>query len=64
MSDYYLIEGSVSIHTQPSSPTWRLYGKADTMFEARKVAVKAITKTNYLNVRIRKVFQNPPLIED
>ena len=60
MSDYYLIEGSVSIHTQPSASTWRMYGKTNTILEARELAAKAIKKTNYLNVRIRKVWITQP----
>ena len=60
LRDYYLIEGTASIHTQPSAPTWRQYGKADTMFEARELAVRAIKKTNYLNIRIRKVWVTQP----
>ena len=60
MGDYYAIEGNVSIHAQPSAPTWRLQGKADTMVEARKLAVRAIENTNYLNIRIRKVWVTQP----
>lgn len=60
MRDYYAIETNASIHAQPSAPTWRLYKKADTMLEARKLAVGAIEQTNYLSIRIRKVWVTQP----
>ena len=60
MRDYYAIETNVSIHAQPSAPTWRLYGRRDTMVEARKLAVSAIEQTNNLSIRIRKVWVTQP----
>lgn len=53
MSDY-LIEGSTESQSSPNSSIWRLYARTDSLHEARKLAAKAITKTNYLIVRIRK----------
>lgn len=49
MSDY-LIEGS----TEMEPLHWRLYARTDSLREAREIAAKAIIKTNYLIIRIRK----------
>ena len=53
MSDY-LIEGCTDSQANPNSSVWRLYGRTDNIREARELAAKAITKTNYFIVRIRK----------
>lgn len=53
MSDY-LIEGSTESQASPNSSIWRLYARTDNIREARELAAKAITKTNYLTIRIRK----------
>lgn len=53
MSDY-LIEGSTESQASPNSASWRLYGRTDNLVKARELAAKAITKTNYFIVRIRK----------
>ena len=53
MSDYQ-IEGRTDTQVSPNSSTWRLYGRTDNLREARELAAKAITKTNYFIVRIRK----------
>jgi len=55
MSDY-LIEGSTEIYQRESTMPlpWRLYARTDSLREARELAAKAITKTNYLIIRIRK----------
>ena len=51
MSDY-LIE--VLAYLDPSKGTWTLFNRTDSMSEARKLAAKAMLKTNYLAVRIRQ----------
>lgn len=53
MSDF-LIEGCTDSQPSPNSSVWRLYGRTDNIREARELAAKAITKTNYLIIRIRK----------
>ena len=53
MSDY-LIEGSTESQASPNSSIWRLYARTDNLYDARELAAKAITKTNYLIIRIRK----------
>lgn len=55
MSDY-LIEGSTEIYQRESTMPlpWRLYARTDSLREAREIAAKAFTKTNYLIIRIRK----------
>jgi len=53
MSDY-LIEGSTDSQASPNSSTWRLYARTDRLSYARELAAKAIVKTNYLIIRIRK----------
>ena len=51
MSDF-LIE--VLSHLDPAKGTWTLFNRTDGMSEARKLAAKAMLKTNYLAVRIRQ----------
>lgn len=53
MSDF-LIEGSTESQQGPNSSAWRLYARTTSLQEARELAAKAITKTNYFIVRIRK----------
>lgn len=55
MSDY-LIEGSTQIYQGESTMPlpWNLYARTDNLSEAREIAAKAFTKTNYLTIRIRK----------
>ena len=55
MSDY-LIEGSTQIYQGESTMAlpWNLYARTDNLSEAREIAAKAFTKTNYLTIRIRK----------
>ena len=50
MSDY-LIEGTTKWQGDFS---WNLYARTDNLSEAREIAAKAFTKTNYLTIRIRK----------
>ena len=51
MADF-LIE--VLTHLDPAMGTWKLFNRTDTLEQAREIAAKAILKTNYLAVRIRR----------
>lgn len=55
MADF-LIEGSTEIYQRESTIPlpWRLYARANSLQEAREIAAKAILKTNYLAIRIKR----------
>ena len=40
----------------PAEGGWKLFNRTDNMRDAREIAAKAMLKTNYLAVRIRKKY--------
>jgi len=52
MADF-VIEVSMAWHSE-AGPVWKLFNRTDSLEQAREIAAKAILKTNYLAVRIRR----------